>query len=252
MTGNQQLHAETDSENAQPNIPEVRPDPVARRLATSDERLLEVSWLGGTDAPADVFEHVLELAIEIAREGREGRRIGTIFTVGDHERVLEHSRCLILDPIAGHPPERRNITDNDVRETVKELAQLDGGFVITATGEVESAARYFESFLPTNHLPLGFGTRHHAAASITATTKAVALVVSESSIVRVIANGTLVAEILPELWLMRRFVSHVAHPHLVEHRADNVAVVSGPPGVKPPAGASRTTGAANSLGIGGR
>jgi DNA integrity scanning protein DisA with diadenylate cyclase activity len=29
-----------------------------------------------------VLESVLELALEIGREGREGRRIGTLFTVG--------------------------------------------------------------------------------------------------------------------------------------------------------------------------
>src|SRR3954471_5777248 len=56
-----------------------------RRLAAPHEGLLEPIWLAGSDAPADVFEQVLELAIEIAREGREGRRIGTMFTVGDHE-----------------------------------------------------------------------------------------------------------------------------------------------------------------------
>jgi DNA integrity scanning protein DisA with diadenylate cyclase activity len=48
---------------------------------------------------------VIELAVEIAREGREGRRIGTLFTIGDGEQVLEHSRPLILDPIARHPKE---------------------------------------------------------------------------------------------------------------------------------------------------
>jgi len=206
----------------------VTPD-TTRRLASPNEGLLETAWLAGTDAPADVFEEILELAIEIAREGREGRRIGTMFTVGDHHQVLNRSRCLILDPIAGHPVTRRNITDPDVLETIKELAQLDGGFVVSAAGRIESATRYFESSLSPNRLPLGLGTRHHAAASITAATNTVAVVVSESSIVRVFSSGELVAEILPELWLLRRFVSHMEHPHLVEHRTDNVVVVSESP-----------------------
>jgi diadenylate cyclase len=46
---------------------------------------------------------LIELAIEIAREGREGRRIGTLFTFGDEEAVLATSRPLILDPLARHP-----------------------------------------------------------------------------------------------------------------------------------------------------
>ena len=213
-----------------PGRSDVHPD-----VAAPGEGLLEAGWLGLTDVPLDVFEIVLELAIEIAREGREGRRIGTMFTVGDHDRVLDRSRCLILDPVAGHPAERRRINDPDVRETIKELAQLDGGFVVSAEGVVESATRYFESSLPSGRLPLGLGTRHHAAASITAATDAVAVVVSESSVVRVINGGDLVAEILPELWLLRRFVSHVEHPRLVEHRADNVVVVSGSSGRGPSA-----------------
>jgi DNA integrity scanning protein DisA with diadenylate cyclase activity len=35
-----------------------------------------------------VLESVLELALEIAREGREGRRIGTLFTVGKADEVV--------------------------------------------------------------------------------------------------------------------------------------------------------------------
>ncbi len=44
------------------------------------------------------LEPVIELAVEIAREGREGRRMGTLFTFGDVEAVLARSRPLILDP----------------------------------------------------------------------------------------------------------------------------------------------------------
>ena len=35
-----------------------------------------------------VLEQTVELALEIAREGREGRRIGTLFTLGKAEAVL--------------------------------------------------------------------------------------------------------------------------------------------------------------------
>jgi diadenylate cyclase len=53
--------------------------------------------------PRNVLDTVIELAIEIAREGREGRRIGTLFTLGFADSVLRNSRALILDPIATHP-----------------------------------------------------------------------------------------------------------------------------------------------------
>jgi DNA integrity scanning protein DisA with diadenylate cyclase activity len=51
-----------------------------------------------------VIESSLELALEIAREGREGRRIGTLFTVGKADEVLAASRALILEPFGGPCP----------------------------------------------------------------------------------------------------------------------------------------------------
>jgi diadenylate cyclase len=169
---------------------------------------------------------VTDLAIEIAREGREGRKIGTIFTVGAEAEVMQRSRCLILDPLSGHPTERRQIQDPDVRETVKELAQLDGGFVIDGDGIVLSACRYFESTLSRTQQPLGLGTRHLAAASISAATGAIAIVVSESSIVRIYADGILSNEILPELWLLHRYMPHIAQPAMARDHTHNLGIVT--------------------------
>jgi DNA integrity scanning protein DisA with diadenylate cyclase activity len=169
---------------------------------------------------------VADLAIEIAREGREGRKIGTLFTIGAEHEVLARSRCLILDPLAGHRAQQRRIDDPNLRETIKELAQLDGGFVISGAGEALSACRYFESTLTQAEQPLGLGTRHIAAASISATTNAIAVVVSESAIVRVFAGGTLITEILPELWLLHRYMPHISQPALTSDQAQNLAIVS--------------------------
>jgi diadenylate cyclase len=151
-----------------------------------------------------VMESVLSLAVAIAREGREGRKIGTIFVLGDNERVLARSRCLILDPLVGHPRERRQIRDNDMRETIKELAQLDGGFIVADDGTVLSATRFFYASPEGIEVPLGLGTRHMAGASITRQTNSVAIVVSESSVVRVFQGGKVASEIIPELWMMHR------------------------------------------------
>jgi DisA bacterial checkpoint controller nucleotide-binding len=92
-----------------------------------------------------VLESALELALEIAREGREGRRIGTLFTVGKADDVLAASRALILDPLTGHVPARTHISDPNLRGTMKELAQLDGAFVISETGIVVAACRYLDA-----------------------------------------------------------------------------------------------------------
>jgi DNA integrity scanning protein DisA with diadenylate cyclase activity len=152
-----------------------------------------------------VLETVIELAVEVAREGREGRKIGTLFVVGDVGEVFERSRPLLLDPLYGHPPERLQVTRADFRETVKELAQLDGAFLLEDDGTFVSAGRFVDVDLaaPENFLP-GLGSRHAAAASISRATKAIAVVVSQSSVVRVFAEGELQAEIIPELFLMSR------------------------------------------------
>jgi DNA integrity scanning protein DisA with diadenylate cyclase activity len=153
----------------------------------------------------ETLKEVIILAVEIAREGREGRRIGTMFVVADSENVIKHSRPLILDPLLGHPAEVKQINDPDMRETVKELAQLDGAFIVSDDGTVVSACRYLDSFSEGIDLPLGLGSRHMAAASITKVTNSVAVVVSESSVVRIIDNGEIVSEIIPELWMFKRY-----------------------------------------------
>ena len=151
------------------------------------------------------LRRVVELAVEIAREGREGRKIGTLFAVGDHEEVLRRSRPLILDPLAGHPDDAKHVKDPDMRETVKELAQLDGAFVVADEGAVVSAARYLNAASDNLELPLGLGSRHMAAASISRNTNAVAVAVSESSTVRVFDEGKVVAEVVPEVWMLRGY-----------------------------------------------
>ena len=175
----------------------------------------------------ETLKHVLMLAVEIAREGREGRKIGTMFVISDADEVMSHSRSLILDPLQGHPAELKHIDDPDVRETIKELSQLDGAFVVSDDGVVISACRYIDAFSEGINLPLGLGSRHMAAASITKQTKAVAVVVSESSVVRVFDDGELISQIIPELWMLSRYHSHFfgGGPHGEE---EEVTVVTNP------------------------
>src|SRR5690349_12504974 len=113
-----------------------------------------------------VLESALELALEIAREGREGRRIGTLFTVGKADDVLAASRALILDPLTGHVPARTHISDPNLRGTIKELAQLDGAFVISESGVVRvfHAGQVEATLIPE----LWLLDRHHTQLSVAA------------------------------------------------------------------------------------
>jgi diadenylate cyclase len=175
------------------------------------QQLLDASFgvvcdtTGCSEERRRTLEEVVNLAVELAREGREGRKIGTLFVIGDVDVVTEQSRPLILDPLFGHADEVLRIERPEFRETVKELAQLDGAFLLTDDGTFVSAGRFVdvdvnaaENFLP------GLGTRHAAAASISRTTGAIAVVVSQSSVVRVFSRGEVRAEIIPELFLLSR------------------------------------------------
>src|SRR5215831_20383656 len=179
-----------------------------------------------SNCPEKILEPLLELAIEIAREGREGRRIGTLFTIGDAETVMAWSRPLILNPFEGHPANRRHIASADLWGTVKELAQLDGAFVVSDDGVFLAAGRYLDANASNIEIPFGLGSRHIAAASISFATNAIAIVVSESSIVRVFQHGTLMAETIPELWLFSRHEVALSG-HIRRDEQHRIAIITG-------------------------
>jgi diadenylate cyclase len=180
-----------------------------------------------TDYDPDVLDPLIELAVEIAREGREGRRIGTLFTLGDSEAVLAHSRGLILDPLARHPEPLRHIKDPNLRGTVKELAQLDGAFVVSAAGIFMAACRYLEAPRSPIEIPMGLASRHIAGANISFATGAAAIVVSESSMVRIFCHGKLVGEIIPEVWMMNHYNVQLNGPVKTEKIGDLAVITPG-------------------------
>ncbi|OGV98300.1 MAG: hypothetical protein A3I04_07990 [Nitrospinae bacterium RIFCSPLOWO2_02_FULL_39_110] len=144
----------------------------------------------------EVFEVVLNLSLELAGQGREGKPVGTIFVIGDHEKVLQLSRQMIINPFQGYPEEERNIMDPALRETIREFSALDGAFVIREDGVVMAAGRHLSAALEKEDFPHGLGSRHVAAAGITSVTDAMAIVISESTgDVRIFKKGNIFMEI---------------------------------------------------------
>jgi DNA integrity scanning protein DisA with diadenylate cyclase activity len=127
------------------------------------------------------FERLVAIALRLAAEGREGRPIGTTFVLGEPKPMAPYLRQLILNPCAGHPPHERDIHNPTFVETLRELAALDGAFVISNSGAVESAGTYLDAPIKKGILRRGLGARHAAALAITAVTKSFAIVISESS-----------------------------------------------------------------------
>ena len=140
----------------------------------------------------EVFNAALNIACELAAQGRENRKVGTIFVLGDDEKVLQLSRQMIMNPFSGYSEDERNILNPELEETIKELSAIDGAFIIKSNGVIVTAGRHLSAALESKDFPSGLGSRHIAAAGITHVTKAVAMVISESSgNVSVFKNGKL-------------------------------------------------------------
>ena len=88
----------------------IRTDPWKSRL------------LAGTDIRGEVFDAVFHIAIEISREGREGKKVGTSFVLGDSGKVMERSRQLTLNSFAGQDRALRAVTDLRNKECIKNFA----------------------------------------------------------------------------------------------------------------------------------
>jgi DNA integrity scanning protein DisA with diadenylate cyclase activity len=162
------------------------------RLTVRDLQQLE------TRVPLDTLQTVVNLALDIGREGREGKPVGTLFVIGDTRKVLAHSHPTGFDPVKGYSRKERNLKSARVREGIKEIAQMDGAIIVAPDGTVAAAARYLDAPAANVRLAKGLGARHWAGAAISRLTKAVAVVVSQSSgTVRLFQNGEVILRIEP-------------------------------------------------------
>ena len=170
----------------------IRLDEHLVRLTARDLRKLE------TKVPLETLKTVVDLAVDIGREGREGKPVGTIFVVGDARNVMTSSEPLGFDPVKGYSRAERNIQDQRVREAVKEIAPLDGAIIVSSDGTVQAACRYLNATAANVTLSKGLGARHWAAAAITKKTKAVAVTVSETNgTVRIFHRGEVLLRVEP-------------------------------------------------------
>jgi DNA integrity scanning protein DisA with diadenylate cyclase activity len=170
----------------------IRLDDHLGRLTARDLRQLE------TSVPLETLKTVIDLAVEIGREGREGKAIGTMFVVGDTRKVLSHCQPAGYDPVRGYNRAERDLHDPRVREAVKEVAVLDGAFIVSPDGTIEKAAQLVDAPYANLTLSKGLGARHWAGAAISKATSALAVVVSQSSgTVRIFQHGEVMLRIEP-------------------------------------------------------
>lgn len=159
---------------------------------------------GDRDAPLSVlrrvtdpavFDAVLSMCVELGRDGKEGKAVGMLITLGDHEAVLDRSQPLVLNPFYGHDEDRRCVLHAAARRALVEFSGMDGAFVLRSDGVIVAAGRYLQD-ISDIRVPSGLGARHRAAAAITGATKCIAFVVSESTgDTRVFGGGRLLMTI---------------------------------------------------------
>ena len=133
------------------------------------------------DIEPQTLEKVLQITMELAQEGREGRPVGCLFVIGDHARVKERSRQMVMNPFRGYADEERNILDPSLGETLKEFSTIDGAFLVRGDGVMEAAGAFLRPGKVEVEVPAGLGARHTAAAAMTAVTSALAVVLSQST-----------------------------------------------------------------------
>ncbi|MFT4548503.1 MAG: diadenylate cyclase [Verrucomicrobiales bacterium] len=143
------------------------------------------------------FARLLEITLKFAAEGREGKPLGAIFVLGDPAELKKYTRQLILNPLEGHPRRVRQIQKQQLLESLRELASLDGAIIVDRLGVVVSAGVYLDAPLTKKvQIESGLGARHTAAAAISAKGDAVSIAISESSgTVTVFSQGSSVLEI---------------------------------------------------------
>ncbi len=155
-------------------------------LLISDTSRFELFFQAGTKIrPLDIEHHVLariiQIAGELAAEGREGKPVGTLFVLGNSEAVRKSCQQMVVNPFGGYREENRNILDPGLEATIKEFSKLDGAFIIRGDGVILSSGVFLKAENNQESLLKGYGARHNAAANISQLTGVIAVALSEST-----------------------------------------------------------------------
>ncbi|KAA0210987.1 hypothetical protein EDM80_12845 [bacterium] len=130
----------------------------------------------------EVLERSLEIAVELAEQGREGSPVGLVMVLGDYEQVKPLTQQLTINPFRGYPENERSLLDPALEETVKEFAAIDGAFIVAGNGVIQSAGTYLSPPAEVRvELVSGLGTRHRVAAALSKATEAIVIVLSQST-----------------------------------------------------------------------
>ncbi len=102
-----------------------------------------------------VLSATVELSMELAKGGQDGKPLGASFVVGDMKAVLRFSRQLMINPFKSYS---MNVKDRRQWDLLKKYALFDGAFVVDDLGSVVAAQRFLSANVQVE-IPPGLGTR---------------------------------------------------------------------------------------------
>lgn len=146
------------------------------------------------DINPEIIETIINICLELI-EGREDKKVGTAFIIGDYDKLRNYAKQLIINPFEADSNKERYITDPSIKETIKEFSQLDGAFIIDKMGIIKSAGTYINVDTGDISNFHGFGTKHRTCAALTSKTDAIAIVLSQSGEVNIFKKGSIIIKL---------------------------------------------------------
>ncbi len=149
----------------------------------------------GDHVNIEVLEAAFKIGSQIVKEGKEGIPCGALLILGDVNNVLNRTREMIRNPLAGVKKGDISIKNRENWNTMKEYSMMDGATIIDEKGYPIAAGRYVMYEGKEEYdLEEGLGGRHLAAAAITSKTRAVAIAVSSEGNIRIYHDGEKIYE----------------------------------------------------------
>ncbi len=135
-----------------------------------------------------VVARVLNVLMELGREGWEGNPVGTFCVVSDDAADMYRKAVPIIVADA-------NVMSPEGKRVLKTLSRLDGAIVINTDGTIEAAGAIFD--VNAKNVEPGLGARHTTARHVSRALGCPVVVLSETGNVRLYHRGEEILKVSP-------------------------------------------------------
>ncbi len=135
-----------------------------------------------------VVARVLNVLMELGREGWEGNPVGTFCVVSDEAEDMYRKAVPIIVSNA-------NVLSPEGKRVLKTLSRLDGAIVVNTDGTIEAAGAIFD--VNAKNVEPGLGARHTTARHVSRALRCPVVVLSETGNVRLYHRGEEILKVSP-------------------------------------------------------